>query len=125
LNIKPPVRRHGGNIVMPIPRTDKLNKEFQHLIAEFVTRELDLPIDFLVTITHVAIDGGLSEARIWLSVLPFEKSEIAIGELIKNKQNLVNYLNKNLSIRRIPRLLFLIDETEQEATELEKIINKN
>ena len=107
---------------MPIPRTDKLNKEFQRLIAEFVAREMEFPPDFLITITHVKIDAGLAEARVWLSVLPFEKSSEAISVLIQNKQNLVKFLNSNLKIRRIPRLMFLIDDTEKKAGEVEEII---
>lgn len=108
---------------MPIPRTDKLNKEFQHLVAEFVASELDLPMDFLVTITHVEVDAGLAEARVWVSILPFDQSTMALGLLIKNKQSLNKYLNKHLKIRRLPRLLFLIDETEEQAEEIERAIN--
>lgn len=109
---------------MSITRTDKLNKEFQHLIAEFVVSELELPVEFLVTITHVEIDGGLAEARIWLSVLPFEKTELVVAEMVKNKKNLINYLNSNLKIRRIPRLIFLVDDTEEKANYVEDIIKE-
>jgi len=109
---------------MPLCRTDKLNKEFQHLIAEFVARELDCPPNFLITVTGVQIDAGLAEARVWVSILPFENAKSVIDILIKNKQNLVSYLNKNIKIRRIPRLIFLIDETEERASEVEETIKE-
>ncbi len=104
-------------------RAEKLNKIFLHKISEIINREIDFGQETLVTITQVKVAPDLSQAKIFVSVLPFSKSQEVILILNRHRQLLVKFLNQAIKIRKIPRLIFLIDDTEEEASRIEKIIN--
>lgn len=105
-------------------RAVKLSKHFQHIIADIIAAHVEFDKNILVTVVHAALSSDLSRAKIWLSVLPFAKSEAAINTLIVHKQLIIEILNQEIKLRKMPRLIFLIDDTEEKATAMEKQINQ-
>ncbi|HPI67168.1 MAG TPA: ribosome-binding factor A [bacterium] len=103
---------------------EKLNKLFLHELSEIIANYLEFPAGTLVTLMHVEVAKNLSQAKIWLSVLPFSKSAAAVSVLIKNQQLLVEHLNQRIKLRRLPKFIFLIDDTEEKAAAMEKQISK-
>lgn len=105
-------------------RIQKLNKLFRQEISEIITREIEFEDDVLVTVTEVEIAPDLSMAKVWISVLPFEKSKQVMAQLINERKNIKYLLNQEITLRKIPDLIFVLDTTEEEAGKVEEIINK-
>jgi len=102
---------------------EKLNKLFLHELADIIAYYIEFPSNILVTLLHVEVAKNLSQAKIWLSVLPFDKSREAVSILITQKQLLIEHLNQRIKLRRMPKLIFLIDDTEEKAVAMEKQIS--
>ena len=81
--------------------------------------------DALVTITTVKSAPDLGLCRIYVSVFPPVK-QYAVLEEIEKKSNLIrNEVGKRVrhQFRQVPNLEFFIDKTEEEAAEIEQLID--
>lgn len=105
-------------------RTDKLNKLLLEEISEIISSEIEFDFSPLVTVTGIDVAPDLSQAKVGLSVLPFEKTEEVIGKIVTERNKIASELNKKVKLRKIPRLIFIHDDTEEKASEVEKIINE-
>ncbi len=105
-------------------RIEKLNHRFLQEISDIINSEIEFDEQILLTVTHVDLSPDLSQAKVALSVLPFEKSEQAISKVINKKQKIIQELNHRIKLKKIPRLIFITDDTEQKAQEVEDLINQ-
>ena len=105
-------------------RTEKLNKLLHEEISEIINSEIEFESGILVTVTGVDVSPDLSQAKIGLSVLPFEKTREVIGKIVTERYHIINELNKKIKLKKIPKLIFINDDTEEEASKVEKIINE-
>lgn len=112
------------NFVSTTHRIQKLNKLFLREISEIINQEVEFDDDVLVTVTGVEIAPDLSVAKVWISTLPFKKSEQVMAKLINDRKNIKHLLNQEITLRKIPDLIFMVDESEERAQEVEEMINK-
>ena len=112
------IRRHMSN-----NRIDKVNELIQQQLAEYFSRELEFSRDTLVTITRVEITKDLQFATVWLSILPINHSGSVLEVARKNQKDAYQYLKKKLFIKRVPKLNFRVDDTEEKAAVVEGIID--
>lgn len=90
-------------------RIAKINRHLQRVIGEILLKEVDLPLDILVTISRVETTPNLRYSDIWLYILPAEKSE-DILELLKGQiYDIQGSLNRSLQFRPLPRIRFKYD----------------
>lgn len=101
-------------------RKEKLNKELRKLIATFVERESNKTS--LVTVTRCEITSDLRTVTAYISVLPEDKEQDAVTFLIRRKKDAWEYLKKNLRIRTIPYIDFVIDEGEKNRQEIDRLL---
>jgi ribosome-binding factor A len=105
-------------------RMEKINELIRDLLGEILTRELTLKAGVFPTIAKVDTTKDLRYTRIFLSVYP-EKEEGYVLQALRNEMfEIQGKLNKKLHIRPLPRVEFLIDKTEVEADEVEKILHQ-
>lgn len=107
----------GGN------RLDRVNELLRHELSKLVRREVDVPKGVLITITRVKVSRDLSEAKVWVSVLPHEQSAEILGLLESRKDGLWNLLRRKLTIEYVPKILFLGDDTEDRAARIERLLD--
>lgn len=88
-----------------------------------IAEEIEFPRDCLVTITKVKTSPDLSQSKVYISVMPTDKQEDALRILIRDSQNLHHRLNDKLFLKKIPKLKFFIDSSEDEARDIEDIID--
>jgi ribosome-binding factor A len=105
-------------------RNEKLSKLFRQTIAEFISQEMEFNGEILVTVANAQVTGDLNQARIWISVFPFAQSAEVLERLRRQTRFIKEFLNEKIKIRKIPNLVFLIDQTEEEAGKIEKEINE-
>lgn len=104
-------------------RQEKLNSIFSTLLPQLIAEEIEFPANLLVTISRVDVAPNLRSAKVWVSCWPFEKSALAIETLQAKHQFLIEHLNRKIKLRKIPLLLFRIDDSEELAEKIEKTVD--
>jgi ribosome-binding factor A len=94
-------------------RTERLNDQLREEISDLVQRELKDPrIGGLVTITEVDVAPDLSHAKVFVSVLGTEEErESTLRALDAAAHFLQRELRRRLTIRRMPELEFVRDDS--------------
>ena len=78
----------------------------------------------LISITRVEASPDLAQARVYISVLPIEKFSEIMDFLKKNIYHIQQELNKKLSMRRVPKIVFYKENKIEEADKIERLIEK-
>lgn len=103
-------------------RLDQINSLLHQELATALNRRLELE-GVLVTITGVDCSADLSEAKIFVSVLPEDKAGTTLKQLKHISGELVHDLRKRLKFRKMPVFHWLFDSREAHAAQLEEVIN--
>ena len=103
-------------------RIPQVNELIQRELSKIILREIEFPLDVLVTITRVATTLDLEHAKIYISVIPEEKSKDTIKILKSQIYQLQGFLNRRLNIQPCPRIDFLKEKETAKADEIEKIL---
>jgi ribosome-binding factor A len=107
-------------------RVDKVNHQVQKEIAKIIQDELDNPNIGLVSIVGVRTTPDLRQSKVYFSVFPVANIEIVEESLFKMKGFIRRILAKNLSMRVVPELTFIKDETINYSMDIsEKIADLN
>jgi len=101
----------------------RVNQLLKQEIGQSLLREIDFD-GTLVTITEVDASDDLRQAKVKISVMPTEKSEQVLRILEKNIYHLQQILNKKLNMKTVPKIRFVIDQTEVKAQRIEEILEK-
>lgn len=105
-------------------RSQKLSPLIQQQLSQIIVRELEFPVNTLVTITKVKASQDNKYATVFISVIPDKFRGSALEILRKNNQNLRHLLGENLKTQFTPQLNFKIDEQELYATEIDKLLDE-
>ncbi len=109
---------------MSSQRIQQINELIKREMSKIFLREIDPPEGSLITITHVETSNDLLQAKIWISVFPINQSKTVFNELSKRVGYFQRLLIKSLYLKFIPKIKFLLDETEEEASQVEKALDK-
>ena len=90
-----------------------------------IFKDLELPLDALVTISQVSLTSNQDQATISVSCLPFEKASEVHKILKKQNKNIAFSLAKKLNMRRVPKLFFKIDSTPEYLDQIDRRIEEN
>lgn len=96
-------------------------------INELVNHEVSIQLlklfpNKIISITDVSVSRDFSFAKIWVSILEDREKTL---EACQNKSAAITKeLAKKLEFRRHPKLLFLLDESEIYAHNIDKLINE-
>lgn len=108
-------------------RQNQYNKLIQKELGEiFVKYGKEWFGNMLVTVTIVRISSDLSQAKVYLSVLPFEKSN-EILQIANHRQKQIRGLFGNQvrhQVRHVPELIFYIDDTADFIERIDKALGK-
>jgi len=88
-------------------RPEKISSLLTHELAELIVRDVEVP-GALITVEDVAVSDDLVQAKVTLSVLPYEKEVEAYKELEERKRELQHKILKKTRLRRVPTLKFEI-----------------
>lgn len=102
----------------------KVNKLIKKELSEAVLKEFDLPEGTLLTITRVETSPDLSQARVYFSVLPEDKSKTLLKLLSLRVFDLQRYLNSRLEIKKVPKVEFIEDRKAVRAGRIEELLSK-
>ena len=105
-------------------RTEQVSQLIQNQLGEIISREIELPEGSFITITRVEISPDLKNANVWISILPTGMRGTVLEVLRKNMGGLRKALGQRLTMRSTPKIFFRVDVTEEEAGEIEKILDE-
>ena len=108
-------------------RADKISSFIRSLVGEVVANKLNDPrISPLTSVTRVEMAGDLQIAKVYVSVMGTPADErrtmAGLGHATGHIQRLVG---KELAIRQVPEIRFVLDQSIKVATETVKIIDEN
>lgn len=103
-------------------RIDKINSLLIKELGQAILREIEME-NCLITVTYVDCSPDLSQAKIGISVLPDNQTGTALHKIRNNSKLLRSLLKKKLSLKIVPKLIFIPDDRERNAAEIENIIN--
>ena len=105
-------------------RIQRLNELIKEELGKILLREGNFPKGVLVTITRVETSANLSEANVWISVLPEDQTEKIVAILNKIIYHLQQKINKTIRIKFVPKIRFLIETKTKEAARIEELLEK-
>ncbi|GBE16596.1 ribosome-binding factor A [bacterium BMS3Abin15] len=105
-------------------RISKINELIKQQVSEIISRELNIKPGVFLTIAKVDTAKDLRYTKIFVSVFPEKEAEYALKTLEKEIYNIQGILNKKLHLKIIPKIEFVMDTTEVEADEIEKILKE-
>ncbi|MBI3627669.1 MAG: 30S ribosome-binding factor RbfA [Candidatus Sungbacteria bacterium] len=105
-------------------RIEQVNDLIRAELGPIMDREMEFPVDSLVTITRVVTSADLHYADIFLSVMPVASEGDVLAVLEKEVGKLQHLLNKKLRMRPVPRIKFMIDVEQKRADRIEKLLSK-
>jgi ribosome-binding factor A len=107
-------------------RTERLNDQLREEISDLLQRELRDPrIGGLVSITEVDVAPDLSHAKVFVSVLgtPEEKAS-TLAALHAAAGFVRRELRRRLTIRRMPELTFLPDDSMERGARILSLLDE-
>jgi ribosome-binding factor A len=105
-------------------RLERVRQLLQEEVGRMVARSGILIPDALVTVVGVTLSPDLLYAVAHISVYPAKSAPAVLATLEENIWNLQQNLNKRLRMRPVPKLRFVIDQSEEEASEIERMIKE-
>ena len=106
---------------MSYNRIQKVNSLLEQEISKIILKDFYFP-GALVTLTHVDSSANLIEAKVYISVLPEEKTERALKLLNKDVYNIQQKINKLLKMRPVPKIKFAENKELIKAGKIEELL---
>ncbi|MDP2910397.1 MAG: 30S ribosome-binding factor RbfA [bacterium] len=105
-------------------RIEKVNALIKKELSLILLREMDFSKDALITVTRVEAVPNLSEAKIYISTMPENKSD-RVQEILKRKVYYIQQcLNKRLKMRPIPKIGFKKEGRTEQADRVEELLEQ-
>ena len=105
---------------MSKPRFDEL---LSQELAAIISRDLEFP-EALVTVLSVNCSTDQRYASVVISILPEKFAGSALTALRKNSASFAKKLQSKTKMREVPKLTWVFDPTEKEASKIEDLLRK-
>ncbi|MFM8622122.1 MAG: 30S ribosome-binding factor RbfA [Holophagaceae bacterium] len=111
-------------------RPERLEDQIQFLISNLIQREVRDPDLGFLTVTAVRLSPDKSQAKIYFTVLAMngqaQEQQVAttLSILNKSKGFLRTRVAARLTIRRVPELYFIFDESINEGNKIESLFTE-
>jgi ribosome-binding factor A len=104
-----------------IPRVNQLIKKE---LSQIILKEIEFSPNFLVTVTRIETSSNLIQAKVFISVIPENRTKNVLEILNQNIYELQQKLNKRMRMRPIPRIFFVAEKETAKAGRIEEILEK-
>ena len=104
-------------------RIDQINELLKKEIAQFVGSNVRME-NGMITVLDIDCSPDLKNAKVFVSVLPDNQFGTALTNLRKSTSGLNTFLKRNVKIRKVPKINWVIDPIEKEASVIERLLNE-
>ena len=105
------------------PRSRRVGEQMQRELAALIRDEVKDPRVGMVTVAAVEVTQDLAQAKVYFTVLGAEPEVTAEG-LNRAAGFLRSALGKRMTLRSVPRLQFVYDESVVKGNELASLIER-
>ena len=110
---------------MRFKRSDRVQELLLKEISALIQRGLKDPRIGFSTVTTVDLTDNLKHAKVYISVFGDKSEQQETIEGLTNASGFIRgSLGKTLNLRHIPVLEFILDETAEHVSKINKIINE-
>ncbi len=103
-------------------RIEKINDLIRDNLSKIIQKKLDKKSGVFVSVTKVETSPDLKSAKAFISIFP---DNICFSTFSKLKKiSFQKDLAKNLQIKFIPKISFILDNTQRKVSQIEKILQK-
>ena len=105
-------------------RLSKIERLLQKELSELFRKQTAMTHGTLITVSTVHVSPDLSLAKVYLSIFPSDKGKELLDSIEKNKKTLRYDLGKlvRTQLRRIPELLFFLDDSLDYVENIDKLL---
>ena len=108
---------------MPPRHVQKIASRVKFIVSHVVQQELNDPRLGFVTILDVEMSPDLREAKVHFSVLGPEADKVKSLRAIESSAGFIQQrVGKNLNLRNVPLLHFVLDEFDDRMARIEEIL---
>lgn len=106
-------------------RKERVEREIQNTIAQFLIKGFKTPMPGLVTVSSVRMPGDLRTAKVYISVLGSEAEKAAAMKiLVERAFEVQSFIGRELKMRYCPKLTFLPDNSTEKVLKIERILQE-
>lgn len=104
-------------------KNEKVAELIQRNISEIITRAVKDPKIGFITVMDCIVSNDLSIAKVYVSFLGQDsRKDAGMKALERSKGFIRSELSKKLTMRKVPELVFLLDDTLDRGNKIEEII---
>jgi len=104
-------------------KNEKIAQLIQRNISDIIAKALKDPKIGFITVVDCIVTSDLSIAKVYVSFLGQDaRKDAGMKALERSKGFIRSELSKKLSIRKVPQLVFLLDETLERGNKIDQII---
>ena len=102
-----------------------INSSILKEVTDIIQNSVKDPKLGFVTITDVDVTNDLSYAKVYISFLgKKERNDAGLNVLNKAKGHIRSELAKRLTTRKVPELIFILDDSLEKGNRIESILNE-
>ncbi len=105
-------------------RTRRIGLQIQRDLADLIRSQIKDPRIGMVSVNAVKVSRDLSHAKVYITTLDDSAREVTLDILQKAAGFLRHELGQMMSIRNIPQLHFFYDESIEQGSRLESLIEE-
>ncbi len=103
-------------------REARINETLRSEVGRLISEEISFSRNVLITATRAQVTKDLSEAKIYISVLPEKFSKEVMSVLTKKTFRIQQMLNKIINIKRTPKIIFREEKKLKEASRVDELL---
>lgn len=110
---------------MPLKRLDRINEEVKKTLSDIVREMKDPRISTMTTVLAADVTNDFKSAKIRVSVYGDDDARKDTIDALNHASGFIGReLGLRMDIRRIPRLLFFLDNSIEYSIHISQILNK-
>ncbi len=104
-------------------RMERLEEQFKREISELMLTKMRDPRTKMVTVMGVEISSELDVAKVFVAIINDTKAKKEILKVLGNAAGFIrSELAGKIEIRRMPKLIFILDETTEQSMHIDRIL---
>jgi len=103
-------------------RVLKVQEQIRRLLAQLLLREGNFGVG-MVSINDILVSRDLSTAKILVSFIAEKDQPAAFKRLLRHAHKLQTHLYKNLPVKKVPKIIWLLDGQPDATYQIEKLLD--
>lgn len=107
-------------------RINRISEEVRRVISKIIQNDIKDPrISPITSVSHVEVTRDLSFAKIFISILGDEEEKQSTIEGLESAKGYIKKeLGREVKLRAMPELIFILDDSIERSMEMTKLINE-